>query len=91
MKIKIENDRLLVKPFKSDVFSMEADQKKGECCGTIIDKGSGFVFPDLTVKPIPYHIGDNIVFGVYSGTHISINGEPHLIMRESDIYFSYSE
>lgn len=34
----------------------------------------------LDVKP-----GDSILFGSYSGTEIKLDGEEHLIMRESDI------
>lgn len=30
-------------------------------------------------------IGDAILFGKYSGTEVTIDGEEHLILRESDI------
>lgn len=91
MKLKLECNRVLVKPIKSEIFSMGDDMKKVECTGIIIDKGGGFVNPDRTVVPTPFNIGDNVVFSMYAGTNILINGEPHLIMRDGDIYFSYSE
>ncbi|MBL0248322.1 MAG: hypothetical protein IPQ28_12240 [Sphingobacteriales bacterium] len=31
-------------------------------------------------------VGDTVMYGKYSGTEISIEGEDYLIMRESDIY-----
>jgi len=31
-------------------------------------------------------VGDEVLFGQYSGTEIKINGSAYLIMRESDIY-----
>ena len=34
----------------------------------------------MTVKT-----GDNILYGKYAGTEITIEGEDYLIMRESDI------
>lgn len=35
----------------------------------------------MTVK-----VGDKVLYGKYSGTEITIDGEELLIMRESDIY-----
>jgi chaperonin GroES len=31
-------------------------------------------------------IGDNVLYGKYSGTEITLNGQEYLIMRESDIF-----
>jgi chaperonin GroES len=31
-------------------------------------------------------IGDSVLYGKYSGTEVSVNGEDLLIMRESDIF-----
>jgi chaperonin GroES len=30
-------------------------------------------------------IGDKVLYGKYSGTEVTIKGDEHLIMRESDI------
>jgi chaperonin GroES len=31
-------------------------------------------------------VGDKVLYGKYSGTEVTINGEEYLIMRESDIF-----
>jgi chaperonin GroES len=35
----------------------------------------------MTVK-----VGDKVLYGKYSGTEVTIEGEEYLIMRESDIF-----
>jgi chaperonin GroES len=35
----------------------------------------------MTVK-----VGDKVLYGKYSGTEVTIDGEEYLIMRESDIF-----
>ena len=49
--------------------------------GTIVAIGTGKPEEPLTVK-----VGDTVLYGKYSGTDITIEGEDLLIMRESDIY-----
>jgi chaperonin GroES len=36
--------------------------------------------PEMAVKP-----GDNILFGKWSGTEVTVDGEEMLMMKESDI------
>ena len=49
--------------------------------GTIVAVGGGKKDEPLTVKE-----GDSVLYGKYSGTEISIDGQDYLIMRESDIF-----
>jgi chaperonin GroES len=35
--------------------------------------------------PVDVHAGDQVLFGKYSGTEINLDGEEHVILRESDI------
>ena len=49
--------------------------------GTVIAIGTGKKDEPLTVKE-----GDTVLYGKYSGTEISIDGNDYLIMRESDIF-----
>jgi chaperonin GroES len=48
--------------------------------GTVVAVGPGKKDEPLTVKA-----GDNVLYGKYAGTEITIDGENYLIMRESDI------
>jgi len=37
-------------------------------------------------EPISVKVGDDVLYGKYSGTEITIEGKDYLIMRESDIF-----
>ena len=47
--------------------------------------GKGKVNDDGKITPLDIKVNDRILFGKYSGSEISIDGEEHLIMREDDI------
>ncbi len=49
--------------------------------GTVVAAGEGKKDEPLTVK-----VGDQVLYGQYSGTEIKLEGKTFLIMRESDIY-----
>lgn len=49
--------------------------------GKVVAVGTGKKDEPITVK-----VGDNILYGKYSGTEINVGGKEYLIMRESDIY-----
>ena len=49
--------------------------------GKIIAVGTGKKDEPMTVK-----VGDEVLYGKYSGTEVQIDGKDYLIMRESDIF-----
>jgi chaperonin GroES len=49
--------------------------------GEVVAAGAGKPEEPITVK-----IGDTVLYGKYSGTELTIDGEDVLIMRESDIF-----
>ena len=49
--------------------------------GKIIAAGNGKPDEPMTVK-----VGDEVLFGQYSGTEIKLDGTTYMIMREDDIY-----
>ncbi len=49
--------------------------------GKVIAIGEG-----LKDKPVTVKVGDNVLYGKYSGTEINIDGKEYLIMRNSDIF-----
>ena len=48
--------------------------------GTVVAVGPGTKDEPMTVK-----VGDNVLYGKYAGTEISVEGADYLIMKESDI------
>lgn len=49
--------------------------------GKVIAVGNGKKDEPLTVKE-----GDEVLYGKYAGTEITVDGKEYLIMRESDIF-----
>ena len=49
--------------------------------GKVVAAGKGTKDDPITVK-----IGDEVLYGKYAGTEISLSGSDYIIMRESDIF-----
>lgn len=79
-------DRVLVAPdaaeekTASGIIIPDSAKEKPQR-GKVIAVGNGKKDEPITVK-----VGDNVLYGKYSGTEISVDGKDYLIMRESDIY-----
>ncbi len=87
--IKPLGDRVLVEPKKdaeekigSLYFPDTAKEKPQE--GTVVSVGSG-KYEDGKLIPLEVKVGNNVLYGKYSGTEIKQNGKEYLIIRESDI------
>ena len=52
--------------------------------GEIIAVGPGRFEKDKRV-PMDVKVGDKVLYGKYSGTEVTIDNEPLLILRESDV------
>ena len=48
--------------------------------------GTGKVADDGKVIKMELKVGDQVLYGKYSGTEITYEGQEYLIMRESDVY-----
>ena len=53
--------------------------------GEIIAVGNGRILEDGSVKPLDVKEGDNVLFAMYAGTEITLEGEERIILNESDI------
>jgi chaperonin GroES len=54
--------------------------------GEVIAVGDGRILEDGTRVPLDLKVGDQVLFGKYSGTEVKIDDEEYLIVRESDIF-----
>ncbi|MFN3292995.1 MAG: co-chaperone GroES [Gemmobacter sp.] len=90
MAFKPLHDRVLVRRVQSDektkgglIIPDTAKEKPAEgeivACGEGARKDSGELIA-MSVKA-----GDRVLFGKWSGTEVTVNGEELLIMKESDI------
>ena len=53
--------------------------------GKVISAGGGAKSEDGKVTPLDVKAGDKILFGKWSGTEVTIDGDELIIMKESDI------
>lgn len=90
-KIKPLADRVIVKPAKADektaggiILPDTAKEKPIE--GTVVAVGPGKTSDDGKLIKPEVKVGDKVLYGKYSGTEVTIDGEEYLIMRESDIF-----
>jgi chaperonin GroES len=88
--IKPLADRVVVKPSAAEektkggiVLPDTAKDKPQE--GTAVAVGPGKLLENGTRVAPEVKVGDTVVYSKYSGTEIKIDGEEHLILRESDI------
>ncbi len=84
------HDRVLIKRIEQQeeirggiVIPDTAKEKPQQ--GEVIAVGGGRILEDGTRLPLDVKVGDQVLFGKYSGTEIKLDGEEYLIMREDDI------
>jgi chaperonin GroES len=53
--------------------------------GEVLAVGNGKVLDNGTKLALDVKVGDRILFGKYSGTEITINGEDVVIVREDEV------
>lgn len=86
LKIKPLADRVLVEPAAAEektasgIIIPDTAKEKPQR-GSIVAVGTGKKDEPITVK-----VGDNVLYGKYAGTEITIAGKDYLIMKESDIF-----
>jgi chaperonin GroES len=90
MKFTPLHDRVLVRRVEQDektaggiIIPDTAKEKPSE--GLIISAGSGARREDGTIMPLDVKAGDQVLFGKWSGTEVTVDGEDLLIMKESDL------
>ncbi|MCB0713136.1 MAG: co-chaperone GroES [Ignavibacteriae bacterium] len=85
------HDRVIVKPSAAEektsggLIIPDSAQEKPQR-GEIVAVGEGKVSDDGSKQPMAVKVGDNVLYGKYSGTEVQIDGADYLIMRESDIF-----
>ena len=91
MNIKPLADRVVIKALQEQevkkggiIIPDTAKEKPME--GEIIEIGPGRTTEDGKKVALEVKKGDRVLYGKYSGTEVTVNGEEYLIMRESDIF-----
>jgi chaperonin GroES len=84
-------DRVLIRPIEMTevkkggiIIPDTAKEKPVE--GEIMEVGPGRLTEDGNKIPMEIKKGDRVLYGKYSGTEVTIEGNEYLIMRESDVF-----
>ena len=84
------SDRVIVKPAPAEektaggiIIPDTAKEKPQE--GKVVAVGKGKMTEAGKLMTPEVKAGDTILFGKYSGSEVTLDGEDHLIMREDDV------
>ncbi|TDJ35284.1 MAG: co-chaperone GroES [Gammaproteobacteria bacterium] len=90
MKIRPLHDRVLIKRTEEErtspggiVIPDNAAEKPVK--GEVKAVGKGKILENGDVRPLDVKVGDQVLFGKYSGTEVRIDDEDLLVMREEDV------
>ena len=90
MNIKPLADRVVLKPQEAEektasgIILPDTAKEKPQI-GTIVAIGTGKISDAGEIMKMTVKKGDTVLYGKYSGTEITVEGDEVLIMRESDI------
>ena len=90
MNVKPLADRVIIKAADAEEMTkggiiLPDTAKEKPQQGEVVAVGPGKVSDSGSLVDVTLKIGDKVLYGKYSGTEITIDGEDVLIMRESDI------
>ncbi len=90
MEIRPLYDRIVVKRLEEGetvqggiIIPDSAKEKPQK--GEVVAVGKGKRLEDGKIIPLDVQVGDQILFGKYSGSDIKIGGDEFLIMREDEV------
>lgn len=86
MKIKPLSDRVLIQPNPAEEKTAAGliipdTAKEKPLAGKVVAVGPGTSEVKMEVK-----VGDQVLYGKYAGTEVTVEGETYLIMRQSEIF-----
>jgi chaperonin GroES len=91
MQIKPLGDRIVIKPVapeertKGGIILPDTAKEK-PVVGEVVAVGPGRKSDDGKTIALEVKVGDKVLYGKYSGTEVTVDGQELLIMRESDIF-----
>jgi chaperonin GroES len=91
MKMKPLADRVVIKPSPAEEKTkggiiLPDTAKEKPVVGEVVAVGPGKIADDGKKIPMEIKVGDKVLYGKYSGTEVTVDGEEYLIMREADIF-----
>ncbi len=90
MNIRPLHDRVILKRMEEETTSpggivIPDSAAEKPVRGEVMAAGSGKRLENGETVPLDVKVGDQVLFGKYSGTEVKVNGDDLLVMREEDI------
>ena len=84
-------DRVVIRPAAAEEKTkggiiLPDTAKEKPVIGEIVAVGPGKVTDEGKKVALEVKVGDKVLYGKYSGTEVTVEGEEYLIMREADIF-----
>ena len=84
-------DRVVIKPSPAEEKTkggiiLPDTAKEKPVMGEVVAVGPGKVADDGKKILPEVKVGDKVLYGKYSGTEVTVDGDEYLIMREADIF-----
>ena len=91
MKIKPLADRVIIKPAAAEERTkggiiLPDTAKEKPVIGEVVAVGPGKISDEGKKVVMEVKVGDKVLYGKYSGTEVTYEGDEYLIMREADIF-----
>jgi len=91
MKIRPLYDRVVVRRKEEETKSaggivLPGSAKEKPNQGEVVAVGQGKLLDSGDVRPVSLKVGDQVIFGQYSGNNIKIDGEELIILSETEIF-----
>ncbi len=91
MKMKPLADRVIIKPSPAEEKTkggiiLPDTAKEKPVIGEVVAVGPGKRSDDGKLIAMDVKAGDKVLYGKYSGTEVTVDGQEYLIMRESDLF-----
>ena len=90
IKVKPLADRVVVKPLedaeqmRGGLYIPDTAKEKPQQ-GEVVAVGPGKLSDEGKRIEMELKVGDKVLYGKYSGTEVTVEGEQYLILRESDV------
>jgi len=90
MNIRPLQDRVIIRRMEEETTSpggivIPDSATEKPIKGEVVAVGKGLALDNGDIRPLDLKVGDQVLFGKYSGTEVKIDGEELLVMKEDDV------
>ncbi len=90
MKLRPLHDRVIIKRVEEETTSAGGIVLPGSATekpsrGKVLAVGNGKILENGSVRALDLKVGDEVLFGKYSGSEVKVDGEEVIVMREDEI------